>query len=219
MRKPNITQSHCSKTCEEASGHFNRQFLWNIMGTQFQHQMFLNHHHCISYPPCHKTNQQCLYTITHATELWMWDYVGLPKISKNFNIPRKPLAIRTCAAKCVLLYFSTNSQPTGIFITARVFEFWLFSLNRFHVCAIIEMADVKEQRICIKFCFKLNKTAAETHRMLKEAFGEQALSQARTFEWFKCFKDGWESVEDRKHSGQLSTCTTPKWLRKCVKLS
>jgi len=47
------------------------------------------------------------------------------------------------------------------------------------VSAIIEMADVKEQRICIKFCFKLNKTAAETHRMLKEVFGEQALNQAR----------------------------------------
>jgi len=64
------------------------------------------------------------------------------------------------------------------------------------VSAIIEMADVQEQRICIKFCFKLNKTAAETHRMLKEAFGEQALNQARTFEWFKRFKDGRESVED-----------------------
>ena len=47
--------------------------------------------------------------------------------------------------------------------------FLLFSC----VSANIEMADVKEQRICIKFCFKLNKTAAETHRMLKEAFGEQ----------------------------------------------
>jgi hypothetical protein len=49
------------------------------------------------------------------------------------------------------------------------------------VPAIIEMAYVKEQRICIKFCFKLNKTADETHRMLKKAFGEQALSKARTF--------------------------------------
>jgi len=37
--------------------------------------------------------------------------------------------------------------------------------------------------------------------MLKEAFGEQALSQARTFEWFTRFKDGRESVEDDKHSG------------------
>jgi len=81
------------------------------------------------------------------------------------------------------------------------------------VSANIEMADVKEQRICIKFCFKLNKTAAETHQMLK-AFGEQALSQARTFEWFKHFKDGWESVEDRKHSGRSSTCTTPEMTAK-----
>jgi len=48
--------------------------------------------------------------------------------------------------------------------------------------------------------------------MLKEAFGEQALSQARTFEWFKSFTDGWESVEDDKHSGQPSTCTTPKMI-------
>ena len=76
------------------------------------------------------------------------------------------------------------------------------------------MADVKEQGICIKFCFRLNKTAAETHRMLQEAFGEQALSQARTFEWFMCFKDGRESVEDRKHSGRPSICTTPEMIAK-----
>jgi len=56
------------------------------------------------------------------------------------------------------------------------------------VFAFIEMAGDKEQRTCIKLCFKLNKTAAETHRMLKETFGEQALKQARTFEWFKLFK-------------------------------
>ena len=78
----------------------------------------------------------------------------------------------------------------------------------------IEMADVKEQRICIKFCFRLNKTAAETHRMLKEAFVEQALSQARTFERFKRFKDGQESVEDCKHSGRPSTCTTSEMIVK-----
>ena len=50
--------------------------------------------------------------------------------------------------------------------------------------------------------------------MLKEAFGEQALSQARTFEWCKCFKDGRESVEDDKHSGRSSTCTTPEMIAK-----
>jgi hypothetical protein len=76
------------------------------------------------------------------------------------------------------------------------------------------MADVKEQRICIKFCFNLNKTAAETHRMLKEAFGEEALSQTRTFEWFKRFKDGRESVYDRKYSGRKSTYTNPEMIAK-----
>jgi len=49
---------------------------------------------------------------------------------------------------------------------------------------------VKEQRFCINFWFKFNKTAAETHRILKEVLGEQALSQARTFGCFKCFKGG-----------------------------
>jgi len=50
--------------------------------------------------------------------------------------------------------------------------------------------------------------------MLKEAFGEQASSQARTFEWFKHFKDGWESVEDCKHSSQPTICTTLEMIAK-----
>jgi inorganic pyrophosphatase len=82
------------------------------------------------------------------------------------------------------------------------------------VSAVIEMADVRKQRIFIKFCFKLNKTAAETHRMLKEAFGEQILSQARTFEWFKHLEEGQESVDDRKHSGRPSACTALEMITK-----
>jgi hypothetical protein len=82
------------------------------------------------------------------------------------------------------------------------------------VSAIIEMADVKKQRICIKCFFKLNKTAPETHRILKETYGEHALSQARTFEWIKRFKHGRESVDDRKHSGRPSACTTPDKMAK-----
>ena len=37
--------------------------------------------------------------------------------------------------------------------------------------AIIEKADFREQRACIKFCFKLGKTATEGYEMLKTAFG------------------------------------------------
>ena len=135
----------------------------------------------------------------------------LPTISENLNIPRKPLALRTCAARCLLRYLSTISQPNGVFISARVSEFWLFSLHRFHVCLLLsKWRKLRSEEFALKFCFKLNKTAAETHRMLKEAFGEQVLGQARTFEWFKGFKDGRESVEGRKHSGRPSTCTIPE---------
>jgi hypothetical protein len=80
------------------------------------------------------------------------------------------------------------------------------------------MAAVKEQRTCTRFCFKLNKTAAENHRMLKEAFGEQVLSQARTIDWYKRFKDGWESVKDDKHSGRTSTCTTREMIAEVLEV-
>jgi hypothetical protein len=42
-------------------------------------------------------------------------------------------------------------------------------------------ADMTEQRIRIKFCITLKKTAAETHRMLQEAFGDNTMSQSKTF--------------------------------------
>ena len=54
--------------------------------------------------------------------------------------------------------------------------------------------------------------------MLTEAFGEHALSQAGTFEWFKRFKDGQESVEDDKHSGRPSTCTTPEMIAEVLEV-
>jgi hypothetical protein len=36
------------------------------------------------------------------------------------------------------------------------------------------MELVKEQIICIKFCFKVGKTDAETHIILHEAYGDDA---------------------------------------------
>jgi hypothetical protein len=48
---------------------------------------------------------------------------------------------------------------------------------------ISEMADLKEQRICVKFCFKLGKTSSETREMLKTAFGDNAMGRTQTFEW------------------------------------
>jgi len=46
------------------------------------------------------------------------------------------------------------------------------------------MADNKEQRVCVKFCFPLGKSAAETVLMLQEAFKEEALSIESKGEYF-----------------------------------
>ena len=67
--------------------------------------------------------------------------------------------------------------------------------------AIIEMADFREQRACIKFCFKLGKTATECYEMLKTAFGEQALGCSQAFQWFSHFKADRTSIDDDEHFG------------------
>jgi len=63
------------------------------------------------------------------------------------------------------------------------------------------MTDVNEQPICMKFCFKLGNASSETHRMLKEAFADNAVGRTQTYEWFKRFKNGWMSVDDEERSG------------------
>ena len=65
-----------------------------------------------------------------------------------------------------------------------------------------------EQRINMKFCFKLKKTVAETHEMLIQVYGEEAVSKKCVYDWFKRFKDGRESVEDEERSGRPSTSRT-----------
>jgi hypothetical protein len=42
-----------------------------------------------------------------------------------------------------------------------------------------------EQRVKIKFCVKLGKTATETLQLMRDAYGDEALSQAQVFEWHR----------------------------------
>jgi hypothetical protein len=52
------------------------------------------------------------------------------------------------------------------------------------------MVDLREQRVCIKFSFKLGETAAEMRPMLKQAFGDYSLGQTQTYDWYEYFKNG-----------------------------
>jgi len=69
------------------------------------------------------------------------------------------------------------------------------------------MTDVKEQRICIKFCCELGKIAAETHKMLKKT---SAQGRMQPYEWFKRFKHRRMSVDGEERTQQPSTGTRTK---------
>ncbi|PNF38695.1 hypothetical protein B7P43_G17643 [Cryptotermes secundus] len=67
------------------------------------------------------------------------------------------------------------------------------------------MADQKEQRVCVKFCFLLGKNATETVGMLRQAFNDDALGKSQVYEWFSRFKSGNTSTEDMPRPGRPST--------------
>ncbi|KAJ8943039.1 hypothetical protein NQ318_022583 [Aromia moschata] len=60
--------------------------------------------------------------------------------------------------------------------------------------------------MAIKFCVKLEKSAAETIPMLKKAFGVDCLSDRQIFRWHKAFAEGREDVNDR--AGRPSTSSS-----------
>jgi len=75
-----------------------------------------------------------------------------------------------------------------------------------------------EQRANIKFCVKLGKPGAETFEMIRRAYGNEAMSLARCFEWHARFKKGRTSLEDDERSGRTSTSSNPKNVEKIRRL-
>ena len=49
------------------------------------------------------------------------------------------------------------------------------------------------------YFFNLKKSAAETHRLLVEAYGEAALSERSCREWFQKFKNGMNLTSKTKN--------------------
>ena len=71
------------------------------------------------------------------------------------------------------------------------------------------MSDINyEQRCAIKFCVKLGHNATETFKKLTKVYGDEALSRAQVFRWFKAFSDGRESIKGGPRSGRPSMSRT-----------
>lgn len=51
------------------------------------------------------------------------------------------------------------------------------------------MERTVEHRYALKFWFNLEKPASETFKLIKQTYGDAALSCRRVFEWHKMFKE------------------------------
>jgi len=80
------------------------------------------------------------------------------------------------------------------------------------------MGDNLNQRYAIQFCVKLGKSGAETFKMLKVAFKDNAMSQAQVYQWHKRFREGREDVNDDDRSGRPSTSKTDESVEKVRKI-
>ena len=67
-----------------------------------------------------------------------------------------------------------------------------------------------DHELCIsmKFCMKLQKSAKETHSMLKLVYGDAAVTVKMVYKWFERFRNDCESVEYEERSGVPSTSKT-----------
>ncbi|XP_076320188.1 protein GVQW3-like [Tachypleus tridentatus] len=78
---------------------------------------------------------------------------------------------------------------------------------QFFRLADFRLNDLKEQRLAVKFCVKLGKSATETFAMLNMAYGDVAMKRTACFKWHERFKDGRQSIEDDECHGRPSTST------------
>ena len=81
-----------------------------------------------------------------------------------------------------------------------------------------ERQDTIEERYAIKLCFKFEKNATETYRMLQTAFRPFCMNRASVFEWHKRFKEGREFVRDDECCGRNKEVSTPELIGQRVRV-
>ena len=107
-------------------------------------------------------------------------YEGGPKNNWNLSVALELEVVARCAARCrESTQYSKQSTAwrqsrLTVIVVAAYFSKCLLGSS-----AIFMMTDSKEQRVCVKFCFLLGKSAAETVLMLQEA-----LSKTQVYEWY-----------------------------------
>ena len=159
---------------------------------------------------------KCCWRQTKISDILHGDIVrgGGPKNNDNFFMEGWGAVLPSAPAWCMYVTALLINWPSSVLEERSIGSVWFFPWASVIVFVDFSMADLKEQHVCIKFCFLLGKTEAETVTMLQEAFKEEALSQARVYEWLSRFKRGDMSLEDQPWSGHPSTSRTDENIQK-----
>jgi len=119
------------------------------------------------------------------------------------------------ASASVVWYWLVLSPPFTVHFQGRVVNNFSSSLCLkcivFFFSVGIRLTVNVEQRINVKFCVKLGKSATETYDLLKKVYGDGCLSGTEVFEWFK---EGREEIGDDQRPGHPSTSKTEANIKK-----
>ena len=112
-------------------------------------------------------------------------YEGVSKSTRTMLITPKSLVVHEFPAKVFCVGVLWVSVPSGVVGCRSVWllrvSLYVYCISRLRFSDIGGMAEVDEQRVCIKFCVRLGKTGSETFEMLKQDFGDSCVSPSRTF--------------------------------------
>jgi hypothetical protein len=112
---------------------------------------------------------------------------------------REPCVVLACALPFILGYnFKVVRQTVWHSVFARCGSY---------SCSLMFSVNV-EQRINVKICVKLGKSATETYDLLKKVYGDECLSRTQVFEWFKRFKEWRKEIGDDQRPARPSTSKT-----------
>ena len=155
---------------------------------------------------------------TGISEIWL--YEGVSKSPRTMLITRKSLVVHEFPARVCCGGALWVTVPSGVVGCGSVWllhvSLCVYCISHMRFSDIGGIAEVDEQRVCIRFCVRLGKMGSETFEILKQAFGDSCMSRSRIFEWFGLFKNGRTSTANDDRSGWPSTAQQQphqKWNR------